>query len=132
MEGTAVTGQTVVVSTTVSVTVAVVRASVGSLVISSVLVGQSITSGRHEMTVWTEVVDTVRVVRPVPVVVREGAALVTTLVVSGEPSVTVEVVSVAVAEVSVAVEEAPVVVETGAAVEVSEGLRVLPVMMPLE
>lgn len=80
-EGTAVTGQVTVVRTTVSVTITVLRASVGKLEKSSVLVGQSMTSGRHEVIVRTEVVDTVRVVipltEPVPLVGKGGAKVVT-------------------------------------------------------
>lgn len=88
IEGTAVTGQTVVVSTIVSVTIAVVRDSVGRFARSSVLAGQSTTSGRHEVTVWTEVVDTVRVVVPLPVpLVGKGGTSVTRLATSEETPV---------------------------------------------
>jgi ethanolamine transporter EutH len=78
MEGTAVTGQTVSVRMTVSVTVAVVRDSLGRLAMSSVFAGQSVTTGRHEVMVRIEVVDTVRVVTaPAVPLVGRGAAVVT-------------------------------------------------------
>jgi hypothetical protein len=78
MEGTAVTGQTVSVRMIVSVTVAVLRDSVGRLARSSVLAGQSVTIGRHEVTVRTEVVDTVNVVTaPAVPLVGRGAAVAT-------------------------------------------------------
>lgn len=88
-EGTAVTGQTTSVRTIVSVTMTVERASVGKSEKSSVLVGQSMTSGAHEVMVRTDVVDTVRVVMPVlvPLVVGKGAALVTRVAVSVEAPV---------------------------------------------
>jgi hypothetical protein len=78
MEGTAVTGHTVSVSTMVSVTITVESASVGKVDRSSVFAGQSMTSGAHWIMVRTDVVDTVRVVIPAPVpFVGKGAALVT-------------------------------------------------------
>jgi hypothetical protein len=82
IEGTAVTGQTVSVRMMTSVTVVVPRASLGKLTRSSVLEGQSMTSGRHEVMVRTEVVDTVRVVSPETLSVVSGAAVVTAVAVA--------------------------------------------------
>ena len=68
-----------VVSTMTSVTISVARASEGKLERSSVLAGQSMTSGAHEVMVRTDVVERVKVVVPAP------AALVTRV---GEPEET--------------------------------------------
>jgi hypothetical protein len=117
MDRTAVTGQTTSVKIMTSVTVTVLRASVGKLAKSSVLAGQSMTSGRHEVMVRIEVVDTVRVVIPEAVaLVGNGAAVVTKDAASDETpvdsgTVTDPVVTAAAASVaaSVAALEAMVV-----------------------
>lgn len=64
MEATAVTGHTVEVSTTTSVTMIVERASAGKLARSLVLVGQLVMVAAHEVMVWINVVFTVSVVSP--------------------------------------------------------------------
>jgi hypothetical protein len=64
IEATSVTGQTVSVSTIVSVTRTVERASAGRRERSAALVGQLVMVGAHEVTVRMSVVKTVRVVKP--------------------------------------------------------------------
>jgi hypothetical protein len=78
MDSAAVTGQTVVVSTMVSVISTVDRASLGRADRAALFAGQLVMVAAHEVTVRTEVVRTVRVVRPaaVPLVAIAAGGLV--------------------------------------------------------